>query len=209
MAIIRSYDFTMHVVQRYHIDREVLRGTGLSIHEMTRWSLYRLIQSRLGTEYDYKSANLSLYFIDSDRNVAEAMLTDVLDQLREKLRSEEVDSASAAVAALSAEVAKTSDALLQNQLYDLMARQIQREKLAQVQADFAFKVIEPPVTPDYYVGHGAKYYSGLAGALTFIGLCLLIVGRQWIQTAQAHLEATQLASAQEYDLLAGTSHSGR
>jgi len=209
MAIVRSYDFTMHVVQRYHIDREVLRGTGHTIRDMTRWNLYQLIQSRLGTEYDYKSANLSLYFIDSDRNVAEAMLTDVLDQLREKLRSEEVDSASAAVAALSAQVAKTSDALLQNQLYDLMARQIQREKLAQVQADFAFKVIEPPVTPDYHVGHGAKYYSGLAAVLTFIGLCLFVVGRQWIETAQARLEAMRLAAAQEYDQDGEPAHPNR
>jgi hypothetical protein len=33
-------------------------------------------------------------------------------------------------------------------LYDLIAKQIQKQQLAEVEADFSFVMIEPPVVPD-------------------------------------------------------------
>jgi uncharacterized protein involved in exopolysaccharide biosynthesis len=38
--------------------------------------------------------------------------------------------------------------MIESALYQMIATQIQREKLAEVQADFAFIMIEPPAAPD-------------------------------------------------------------
>jgi len=90
-----------------------------------------------------------------------------LEALRERLRSQEVQSAALAAKSLEDEISRTSDSLLQSQLYELLARQIQREKLSQVEADFAFKVIEPPVVPD------AKFSPHVARAAMLTGLLVL------------------------------------
>ena len=112
---------------------------------------------RFSTEYDFKSGNLTLYFMDPSPDEAQKVLGYYLDSLREKLRNEEVQAGASAAASLEEEVRKSSDALLQTQLYELMARQIQREKMAEVQSDFAFKLVEPPVVPDNYYAPKARH----------------------------------------------------
>ncbi len=187
MAIMTSYAFTMSLADRYHLDRLIVAESGWHSKPTTRWALYRRVRERFGCQYDYKSGNLSLYFIDPDPGQAERVLRFYLDNLRDKLRNEGVQSASEAVLSLREEIRKTSDALLQNQLYDLMARQVQREKLAQIQADFAFKVIEPPVVPDNYYGYGLRVWIPLAASLTLFALCAFFVIKEWISSARAHL----------------------
>jgi hypothetical protein len=115
--------------------------------------------------------------------------------LRDKLRNEAVTTAGAAALSLQDEIRRTPDALLQNQLYELMAHQIQREKLAQVQANFAFKVIEPPVVPDHYYAPSARHAATLSGALVFVVLCGFIILREWLAAAHAHLAAANHADS--------------
>lgn len=147
ITIMSSYAFTMSLVDRYHLDRMIIEERGGHSKPFTRWLLYKEIGGRFSYVYDYKSGNLSLYFLDRDPGQAKRVLGFYLENLRDKLRNEGVRSASEAAQSLQEEISKTSDSLLQSQLYDLLARQIQRAKLAQVQADFAFKVIDPPFAP--------------------------------------------------------------
>ena len=60
----------------------------------------------------------------------------------------------------------TADSLLRENLYALVARQVQQQKLAEVEADFAFKVLEPPVSPD-------RPYSPRASLNCFLVLILV------------------------------------
>ena len=70
-----------------------------------------------------------------------------------------------------------------------MARQIQRQKLAQVQADFAFKIVEPPVVPDHYLTPVARIRAALAGFVVFALLAAYFVMREWLQGAARSLAA--------------------
>jgi len=146
-AIMNSYAFTTDLVNKYHLEHNIIGVQSPNAPTVTKWSVHTMIADRFSTEYDYKSGNLTLYFLDPSPAEAQRVLGFYLDSLRDKLRNEEVQAGASAAASLEEEVRKTSDALLQTQLYELMARQIQREKLAQVQSDFAFKVVEPPVVP--------------------------------------------------------------
>ncbi|MFZ0657273.1 MAG: hypothetical protein WAM05_01045, partial [Candidatus Binataceae bacterium] len=107
---------------------------------------------------------------------------------------EEVQAASSAVASLQDEIRETSDALLQNQLYELVARQIQREKIAQVQADFAFKVIEPPVVPDNYYAPQARRNATVAATITFLLMCVGALAWDFIVRARAQFAALERAT---------------
>jgi hypothetical protein len=182
IAIMQSYDFGVSLAKRYGLAAQ------LSAAPMTSWQMHEMLNGRFSSDYDYKSGNLSLYFIDPKPARAKAILGHYLDSLRDKLRNEAVQTASAAALSLQDEVKRTPDALLQNQLYELMAHQIQREKLAQVQANFAFKVVDPPVVPDHYYAPSARKAAVLAGALALFALCGFFILREWLAAARIHLE---------------------
>ncbi|MDB5108625.1 MAG: lipopolysaccharide biosynthesis protein [Candidatus Binatus sp.] len=189
IAIMDSYAFTTDLINRYHLTQTIVGVRSKNAPTVTKWSLHKQIASRFSAEYDYKSANLSLYFLDPSPQDAQQILGYYLDSLRNKLRNEEVQSAASAAESLQEEVRKTSDALLQNQLYELMARQIQREKVSQVQADFAFKVVEPPVVPDNYYQPRARDNAILGASVSFALVCIWILGADFIRRAKAQFEA--------------------
>jgi hypothetical protein len=120
---------------------------------------------------------------------AQRVLGFYLDSLRDKLRNEEVQAGASAAASLEEEVRKSSDALLQTQLYELMARQIQRQKIAEVQSDFAFKVVEPPVVPDNYFSPKARHNATLAASITLALVCIWILASDFIRRAKEQFAA--------------------
>jgi Chain length determinant protein len=202
IAIMNSYAFTTNLIARYQLTRNIIGVRSKNAPTQSKWSLHTALVSRFTTEYDYKSGNLSLYFLDPSPADAQRILGYYLDSLRDKLRNEEVQSAASSADALQEEVRKTSDALLQNQLYELMARQIQREKVAQVQADFAFKVVEPPVVPENYYAPKARHNAILASSLTFTMLCFWIISADFVRRAKAQYQA--LTQEQEQSAVPGS-----
>ena len=188
IAIMQSYDFGIGLAKRYSLTQAL---AGPQAPTITPWRLHMLINSRFSTEYDYRTGNLTLYFLDPKLEQARQVLDEYLQSLRDKLRSEVTQTASAAALSLQAEIGRTPDALLQNQLYELMARQLQREKLAQVQADFAFKVVEPPVVPDHYYLPSARSQATLWGLAVFTLLCVYFIAREWLAIAKSHLAAQE------------------
>jgi len=190
MAIMNSFDFTMNLVKRFHLATRLIAKEGDDPATMQPYDIYQWINGNFDAEYDYKSGNLALTYIDRDPAMAREVLGYYLQSLQDKLRAEEINSATVAAKSLEDEVAHTSDTLLQQQLYELLAHQIQRQKLAQMQADFAFKMIEPPMVPDFkYAPHGGK--SGvLAGFLVIFAMSTYILVRAWLKQASAHLRAS-------------------
>lgn len=195
-AIMNSYAFTTDLVNKYHLEHNIVGVRSKNAPTVTKWSVHTMIADRFSTEYDYKSGNLTLYFLDPSPAEAQRVLSFYLDSLRDKLRNEEVQAGASAAASLEEEVRKTSDALLQTQLYELMARQIQREKIAQVQSDFAFKVVEPPVVPDYYFEPRARHNATLAASITFVLVCTWILASDFIRRAKAQFAAINQAQAE-------------
>jgi hypothetical protein len=195
-AIMNSYAFTTDLVNKYHLEHNIIGVHSPNAPTVTKWSVHMMIADRFNTEYDFKSGNLTLYFMDPSPAEAQRVLGYYLDSLRDKLRNEEVEAGASAAASLEEEVRKTSDALLQTQLYELMARQIQREKIAQVQSDFAFKVVEPPVVPDNYFAPVARHNATLAAWITFALVCSWILVSDFIRRAKEQFAAINQAPAE-------------
>ncbi|HVC44919.1 MAG TPA: Wzz/FepE/Etk N-terminal domain-containing protein [Candidatus Binataceae bacterium] len=191
ITIMQSYNFGVGLARRNALTSAL---AGAQAATITPWQLHMLMNARFSTEYDYRTGNLTLYFLDPRPARARAILGLYLQSLRDQLRGEVTQTASAAALSLQGEINRTPDALLQNQLYELMARQLQREKLAQVQADFAFKVVEPPVVPDHYYLPSARGQATLWGLVMLGLLSGFFIAREWLAAARSHLAADEFAA---------------
>jgi hypothetical protein len=107
------------------------------------------LQRRFDAACSYRTDLITLSLRDRSREHAAKVLGYYIDDLRAQLREREIKSTTLAINAIEAQVSKIADALLLNRLYELIAEQLKRNRLAQVQADYSFVVIDPPSAPDW------------------------------------------------------------
>ena len=165
MTILTSFIFNTTLVNQHHLSAQ-LSKPGLGSND-PRWRAYRRLMRRFSCEYSVRTGNLTLYYEDSSQSSAEQILSYYIEDLRERLRAREVQDASVAIDSMKQEARVSSDALMQTQLYELIAKQTQRLKLAQVQADFAFRVLEPPIASDKPYRPRVLIDVALAGLVAF------------------------------------------
>jgi hypothetical protein len=154
ITILQSFVFTTALIERHHV---VPSPAGISLNPLSyvgsgeksdpQWQRYRLLESRFSCEYSAKTGNIALYYEDRSAAEAQRILNYYIDDLRDQLRRHAVQDASSAIDSVEMQARAASDFLLQTQLYELIAHQMQELALAQVQADFAFSVLEPPIAP--------------------------------------------------------------
>ena len=176
ITILTSFSFVTAMVERHHLENELLpREISKRTIDARQWAMYRLILARLRCDYSVKNSSMTLSFQDPGRERARRILGYEIDDLRERLRSREMRNASDAVDSLNQQIPRTSDSLLRQEIYDLIATQIQREKLAEVEADFAFIVLQPPVSPDIPVWPRVLINTAGAGFIAFVICAISII----------------------------------
>lgn len=174
IAILRGFQFNITLAERHHLlDKLLTPGLlGRLLHASkpkdSKWAAYRALKRRLTCEYSIKTGNITLYFKDKNRSDAEKILGYYIEDLRDLLRGREMRDTSSAIDSLETEAASTPDALLRAQLYELVARQVERKKTAQVEADFAFRVLDPPAASDEPYSPWVLLDSVLAGIFGLI-----------------------------------------
>jgi capsular polysaccharide biosynthesis protein len=159
MLVMKSFDFTTELIHRHHLE-PILRQKGhlgrlldlifgaktYRASDEQNWMRYKTMEDRFHQEYDDKLGNLTISIIDRNRETARQMLGYYIADLRDVIRNRALHDTASAVASLEDEMDKTADPMVRTQLARLIAQQIQQEKMAQAQADFAFTVVEPPYT---------------------------------------------------------------
>lgn len=173
MPVLESFDFTTRLIAGHGLEPH-LRSRGWSPFGSDpadpEWARYREMHKRFDCEFSMQTGNLTLYYQDPDRAMAGKVLGFYISDLRELLRAEEIHDTTEAIASLREETKQTPDNLLQTQLHEMLARQIEQQKLAQVEADFAFKVLQAPTTPDKAYRPQALLDCVLAAILAALGL---------------------------------------
>jgi uncharacterized protein involved in exopolysaccharide biosynthesis len=182
VTILESFSFTTALVRKHQLARELLSRAEMNGEDYAnsldlQWAAHDAMRERFEAEYSAKTGNLTLTYSDTDPGRAQRVLGYYVDGLRDKLRQREINDSSAAVASLQEEVRATSDALLAQNLYELMAKQLQRKKLAQVQADFAFTVLEPPIAPRKPYYPRALFTATVAAAFAALGAAAIVIIR--------------------------------
>ncbi|MGH7780948.1 MAG: Wzz/FepE/Etk N-terminal domain-containing protein [Candidatus Binataceae bacterium] len=155
IAILTGFRFNLDLAGRHDLRRKllprspgILAALGLGRAHDPDWVIYREQEKRFECEYSIRTENLTLYYEAKNRAEATRVLGYYIDDLRELLKTREVRDAKAAVDSLEDEASTTGDAMLRAQLYELAAKQVERMKMAQVDADFAFRVLDPPAASD-------------------------------------------------------------
>ncbi len=176
ITILTSFSFVTAMVERHHLEDEILpRAQSRASLDTRQWAMYRIMLARLRCDYSVKNSSMTMSFEDPSRERARRILGYEIDDLRERLRSREVRNAADAVASLNQQITRISDSLLKQEIYELIATQIQREELAAVEADFAFTVLQPPVAPDLPVWPRVLVNTLGAGFIALIFLSMVIL----------------------------------
>ncbi len=152
VAILHGFRFTVTLAERHRLTDELLKPGLLSfLHSKPKdpdWAVYRVLKSRFDSDFSIKTGNLTISFEAKSRSDAERILGYYIADLLDLLRTRETRDATSAIDSLEAEAASTPDPMLRAQLYELVAKQVERRKTAQVEADFAFRVLDPPAASD-------------------------------------------------------------
>jgi LPS O-antigen subunit length determinant protein (WzzB/FepE family) len=178
MTILRSFAFNTDLAIHHDLVTDLLGDDPddkPKNERALRMKLFDVLENRFSVDYSIHAQSLSVHFEDRDPLVAQQILQYYLDDLRDIRRHEAIRSATAAIASLEKEARQTGDSLLSQQLYGLVARQVQRQKLAEVESDFAFKVLEPPISPDKQDWPRARINCFIALLLTPMLLAISIV----------------------------------
>ena len=81
-------------------------------------------------------------------DTADRLLNDIITTLKNHMTAEAIRIAKKKSSILKRELIKTSDPTIQQALYRLIVKQMARITTAKVSENFAFKVIDPPYSPD-------------------------------------------------------------
>ncbi|MFZ3116251.1 MAG: GNVR domain-containing protein, partial [Syntrophales bacterium] len=154
-VVLKSRDLTNTIVDKHKLMPLLFEDSWDSGKK--RWKVeepptlqdaFKAMQGMLKAAPDKKQNILRLTFDYKDPQMAQTMLNYYVVGLSEFLRRQTLDDAAAQQAQLCEQLAKTSDPLLKNRLYELIARQIEKETLAKVQKYYSFNVIDPAFVPE-------------------------------------------------------------
>jgi len=179
MAMMRSYAFTVGLVKQYHLIPQLLKESLAGSENPRQWRLYKIMKDHFSCDYDYRADLITMHFTDPDPVFAEEVLQYYVETLRKQLRNQEVGSTTVAIRSLEEEAGGSADALLRDQLYQLVAEQIQDQKMAQMDANYSFRIIEPPMTPDEKYWPSVRQFCLLALFVTPILMVFAIITHQF------------------------------
>ena len=182
IAILRGFHFNLNLAQRHKLSDELFKPSLISVifglkPKDPNWAIYRALEKRFDCNYSTTTGDITLYFEARGRQDANRILGYYIDDLRDLLRQREIDGAAAAIESLKGEAGSTADAVLRTELYLLEAKQVQRKKMAQVEADFAFRLLDPPAASDEPYSPRPALDSVAVALLTVILMSLVVAVR--------------------------------
>ena len=111
-------------------------------------------------------------------DLAAAWANRTVEMVNDKLRTAAISDADRSIDYLNKELAKTNVVEMQNAIYRVMEEQVNTAMLANVQREYAFKVIDPAVAPvQKYGPHRSILTLAGAGVGFFIGVIVLYFRR--------------------------------
>ncbi len=109
----------------------------------------KIIQkSLLKVNRDKKNNTITIMFVYPVPDTAKSLVEYYLTELSETLREEVLKDSRENRYFFNEQIEKTSDALLKEKIYTLLAREIEKETFALAQKYYGFVILDPPIVPD-------------------------------------------------------------
>lgn len=155
---------------------------------------YKKMHSMLKVTADKKKNVLTAGFEYKDPLMAQTILNYYIVGMSEFLRRQILEDASAQQVHLSQQLSKTTDPLLKNRLYELIAKQIEKETLARVQKYYSFNVIDPPYVPERKFKPKRAQICVISVVVAFFISIFLAFFMEYVQNLKTREEPERLAN---------------
>ena len=154
-VVLKSRELTNGIVRKYNLMPILFEKSWDPVNK--KWKVkklpiledaYKTMQGLLKITPNKKQNVMQLSVEHKDPVLAQTILNYYVLGLSEFLRQQTLTDAAAQQAQLSTQLAKTTDPMLRNRLYEVIAKQIEKETLAKVQRYYSFNIIDPAFVPE-------------------------------------------------------------
>jgi len=108
----------------------------------------KLAEGLLGVTSDIKMGTIKVSFEDKDPEKAKLVVEYFITEMSETMREVELRDASENMKFFNSQLERTTDPLLRTKIYEMLAREIEKDTFARAQKHYGFYVSDPPLAPD-------------------------------------------------------------
>ncbi len=151
----------------------------------TLWDAYGLFTKQvLATSIDKNSGMINLSISWKDPELAALWANKLVVVLNEHMRRHAIDEATQSIDYLNQQISQTSVLEMQQMLYGLIEDETKKTMLANVRAEYAFKVIDPAVVPEKKIKPKRALIAILGVVLGFFFALFFVFFREFIRKAK-------------------------
>jgi uncharacterized protein involved in exopolysaccharide biosynthesis len=107
-----------------------------------------MLEDMLSIRVDAKKGTVKVGIDHEDPETAKKFVDSYIRELSETLREEVLRDAAQNARFFREQLERTSDILLKEKIYSMLANEIEKETFAQAQEYYSFLVVDPPIVPD-------------------------------------------------------------
>jgi len=160
--------------------------------------IYKAVHGSLQVNPDKKKNVMTVSFQSKDPEMAKKVLEYFIVGLSEFLRQQTLKDAEAQQSHLYQQLSQTTDPLLKNRLYELIAKQIEQETLAKVQKYYSFNIIDPPFVPERKFKPKRAQICVLSVVVAFFLAVFLAFFREYVTKLRENEDPERLAALRKY-----------
>jgi uncharacterized protein involved in exopolysaccharide biosynthesis len=154
-VVLKSRNLTNRVIKKYNLmpvifprDWDGKKKKWATDDPPTHQDGRKEMQDRLTVRVDIKKNTLKVGFDHEDPKTAKKVVNHYLTELSEILREEVLKDAAENKRFFRKQLEKTIDSLLEEKIYSMLAKEIEKETFAKAQKYYSFLVLDPPIVPD-------------------------------------------------------------
>jgi len=154
-VVLKSRDLAHRIVEKYNFipilfkdNWDPTKKKWITDEPPTEQDAFKALQEMLSISTDIKKNTISVKFDHAEPNFAQQMVERYLIELSETLRENTLNDARGKQKFFQEQLTQTSDALLREKIYGLLAAEIEKETFARATKYYSFEVLDPPIVPD-------------------------------------------------------------
>jgi uncharacterized protein involved in exopolysaccharide biosynthesis len=198
-VVLKSRELTNIIVQQHNLLPILFEDDWDA--EAKRWKeeppkledIQKAVENIFSISADKKKNVMRLSVEDKDPKMAQTILNYYIVGLSEFMRRQTLTDAAAQREHLLQQLANTTDPLLKNRLYELVAKQIEKETLAKVQKYYSFDVIDPAFVPEKKYRPKRALICVLSVTVAFFFAVFLAFFLEYIQNLTRNEDPERLA----------------
>lgn len=144
------------------------------------WKGIRYLQNTLKISPNQKDNSIQVSIQFKDPKIAADIVNYTLLELTDHMSNEARRVADTNKQYLESQIDKTADPFIRTKIYSLIAQQIETAMMAEVKENFAFKILDPPRTPDKKIKPKRTQMAIIAFLVSlFLGVFIAFGNEYW------------------------------